>query len=434
MLATLQLMMVALCDAIGDLGVDCRRDLDCTQSDPNLRCYSKPGLADFGDKRCQCRYKWKFRSGLCRPPDGWSPGAGEDQLAEESGDADYIVVLMPSFLLATVTLVISLCCCYYIHSGNRELHRELKQYTTTQVVRDKYLVEEQETSIPKVKSQKIKQEEFSAKKISNDESDSDSGLFEMADLSRADIIQTETVPHEIDTSIISTAQVSHKMTRASSVLSVRNLEEGTHRLHPLNGLVQQTGLVPQRGYQANMRLLFNQRPESASSQSKASRNFLLKSRPASAISRFSTASRPTSAFNRGNYDNTSDEEDEISVPKFKKSINGPFKNGHNKTNGNVVNQKFIEKDSVEKQKEGTQKQISETKSPLKSVTYSKEGKDSGRISRQGSSTVSKAHDARPESKSGRNSLSSTSSSSSRPSSSTTETVMEKIMRYKLKAL
>ena len=72
------LEVIVVVDSIGDFGVDCRRDSDCTQSDPNLRCYSKPGLADFGDKRCQCKYKWKFSAGLCRPPDGWKPDSDEE--------------------------------------------------------------------------------------------------------------------------------------------------------------------------------------------------------------------------------------------------------------------------------------------------------------------------------------------------------------------
>ncbi len=39
--------------AAAEYGRDCRRDRDCTAGEPNLRCYSKPGLADFQFKRCQ---------------------------------------------------------------------------------------------------------------------------------------------------------------------------------------------------------------------------------------------------------------------------------------------------------------------------------------------------------------------------------------------
>ena len=84
------LNLIAAAEAIGDFGIDCRKDSECTRSDSNLRCYSKPGLADFGDKRCQCKYKWKFRSGLCRPPDGWKPDKNEEAL-DEASEADYLI-------------------------------------------------------------------------------------------------------------------------------------------------------------------------------------------------------------------------------------------------------------------------------------------------------------------------------------------------------
>ena len=58
---------------------------------------------------------------------------------------------------------------------------------------------------------------------------------------------------------------------ASLVLSVRSLDQRRQNLHPLNGSVQPTGLVPQVGYQANIRLLFNQRPVSVISHGAASK-------------------------------------------------------------------------------------------------------------------------------------------------------------------
>ena len=43
------LSIITASEAIGDFGIDCRKDSECTRSDPNLRCYSKPSLTEFGD-------------------------------------------------------------------------------------------------------------------------------------------------------------------------------------------------------------------------------------------------------------------------------------------------------------------------------------------------------------------------------------------------
>ena len=91
---------------------------------------------------------------------------------------------------------------------------------------------------------------------------------------------------------------------------------------PVNGVVPPSTAASNRGYQANMRLLFQQRPESA-----ASHRFNMKSRPASAISRFSVASRfdiqeeviPQTPIEIVT-------EDDCTRPTYKKSAKGPFKN------------------------------------------------------------------------------------------------------------
>ena len=350
---------------------------------------------------------------------------------------------MPSLLLATVTLVTSLCCCYYIHSGNRELHRELKQYNRKQDVIDKYLVGDQESGIQVAKEDKMKQSKPTPEIVIDDEgsSDDDSGLFEMADLSRAETIESAGVIDETRTPSIKGAQSN--LMKSPSMLSVRSLERGKQNLHPLNGLVQPTGLVPQGGYQANMRLLFNQRPASAVSHGAASNHFLMKSRPASAISRFSTASRPTTAFANGAYDESSEDEvfsdlddkndklnssvqvskQRITSPQediihgFKKSANGPFKNGPVK---NGLIKKGPVKNAIIKGEHQKLKVIKDTVD---------------KTSRRAESTKSVSVSAKPSNgsipltKAGRGSLSSASSGSSRPSSCSTETVMERIIRF-----
>ena len=457
------LSIITASEAIGDFGIDCRKDSECTRSDPNLRCYSKPGLADFGDKRCRCKYKWKFQSGLCRPPNGWKPDKKEEAL-DEASEADYLVVLMPSLLLASVTLVISLCCCYYVHSGNRELHRELKQYNRKQVVIDKYLVGDQETGIQVNTNRKNEHAKPSHTIVTKEESsDSDSGLFEMADLGRVNAIGSDGFFDDRQL-VVNTDKDNLKTSQSSSVLSVRSLDQRRQNLHPLNGLVQPTGLLPQGGYQANMRLLFNQRPVSAISHGAASNSFLLKSRPASAISRFSTASRPESAFTKTNYEESTDDEvfsdreqqrisspeqisnqiytvqKDVQAPQFKKSKYGPFKNGPKKQNGINKNgatinrpvQTIIKRNGTSNQKPVNGYACKSHQTPKETVSKLALRSDSKSPSaaKSGSQSISssKAVAFRPKTKPSRSSVSSGSSGTSRPSSCTTETVMEKIIR------
>lgn len=81
-------------------------------------------------------------------------------------------------------------------------------------------------------------------------SDSDSGLFEMADMSQADKIVTVSVTHE---TALSTSKKMQNLARPGSAALA---SERAAALHPLNGLLQPTGRVPQAGYQA---ISFNMR-------------------------------------------------------------------------------------------------------------------------------------------------------------------------------
>ena len=290
--------------AMKGIGRSCETDSQCRTYNTNLRCYSKPGLVDFVSRRCQCRAEWKYSGRECRPPSGWKAEPDRSQ-----PEVDYVAVLMPTMFLSIATLIISICACYYVHSGNTELHRELKR----EAKRDnqKYHLNETTASTTSLtdRENKYRQVDHPPQTphievtVSDSESDEDDGPEIPVELPE--------IPNTINSNDVETAdvavddeqpRVSPSPSPASSVcgsrLSVRSLEGKRSGLHPLTGLVQPTGLVPGPGYQANMRLLFRQRPASAVSLAAGltDQHFVLKSRPASAISRISTSARPPASL------------------------------------------------------------------------------------------------------------------------------------------
>ena len=148
-----------------------------------------------------------------------------------------------------------------MHRGNRELHRELRrEEKRREESQDKYKVGEssrpktaRETQEKVTKKPEDEDEEIKEHDREYESSDSDSGLFEMADMSQADKIVTVSVTHE--TAL--TASNGPKQTpnpgrpgSAARAAGQRVHSPAAAALHPLNGLLQPTGRVPQAGYQA----------------------------------------------------------------------------------------------------------------------------------------------------------------------------------------
>ena len=275
-----------------DFGKRCRNDSVCSRS---LRCYR--GI-------CQCRESWIEVSGICQPPDGLEDGKGTKK---KNDGYEILAVLMPAIFFGSFILLFSICACIHVHKGNRELHRELKkEYRRNKDVIDRYSssaetendedpeqIDDNRTSILRPVSPDIVIDNHYTDDSDSDKADPENIVRKFSDINTIDIEDTEdnfmqmSSPKPLSESVLSP---SEKPSRTVSSLSVRSLERKQSGLHPLNGLIHPTGLVPQGGYQANMRLLFKQRPASAISlgADTAASHFMLKSRPASAISRIST--------------------------------------------------------------------------------------------------------------------------------------------------
>ena len=313
-------------------GKSCQEDSECRTYNPHLRCYTKPGLdSSLTSRRCQCRARWKNTGRGCSPPPGWKAPL---EPTPASPKVDYVAVLMPTVLLSLATLVISICACYYIHTGNRELHRELKREHHRSNL--KYQIDTREEDSNHKEVEQPPEARYIERVLVSD-SDSDDGDQHLVPVDvevpgvpspSANVIEKVKENHQnMQTSALPPARIGSGSVTGSvtgsvsgsasgsvsgsvsgSRLSVRSLEGKRSGLHPLNGLVQPTGLVP--GYQANMRLLFRQRPASAVSLAAGltSQHFVLKSRPASAISRISTTAR----LSPGNSSDISEEETELS--------------------------------------------------------------------------------------------------------------------------
>ena len=291
------------------LGRSCETDAQCRTFNTALRCYSKPGLVDFSSRRCQCRSGWKESGRQCRPPPGWKA-----ETESSPPEVDYVAILTPTVLLSTATLVISICACYYVHSGNTELHRELKREHSQTTARaasvtareNKYRPQEQPPRTPHI--------EVALSDSESEEDERPEISVELPEIPNSiNLNITDTVEEEKEegedhqedqSSRLSPAPSSVSGTLAGSVagsrVSVRSVECVRSGLHPLPGLVQPTGVVRGPGYQANMRLLFRQRPASATSLAAGltDQHLVMKSRPASAISRIDSSTRPASAISR----------------------------------------------------------------------------------------------------------------------------------------
>ena len=138
---------------------------------------------------------------------------------------------------------------------HRELRREEKRqeesgdkYKVGENNRPKTAREPRERLKEKTELEKDDHEEIEEQ----ESSDSDSGLFEMADMSQADKIVTVSVTHETPLTISSSSNSSQSraLTRPGSAASQQAHSPAAAALHPLSGLLQPTGRIPQAGYQA----------------------------------------------------------------------------------------------------------------------------------------------------------------------------------------
>ena len=258
------------------INIPCATDAYCIRLEASLRCQRR---------RCQCGGSWRLVNGVCVSLDDLRV-----QKEKKVENNELLSVLMPTIFLGTIMVVLSLCACLHIHKGNRELHREQRrEQRRSRDTAERYGPEEPEGDTRPVSPDLVveSQEGFreeSESEDSDEESRRTGPLFnDIRTIESETIIKTPSPQ----------PQLRLTPSPASSTLSLRSLEQRkASGLHPLNGLIQPTGLVPQAqaGYQANMRLLFRQRPASAVSlgADTAANHFKLKSRPASAISRLDT--------------------------------------------------------------------------------------------------------------------------------------------------
>ena len=135
---------------------------------------------------------------------------------------------------------------------HRELRREEKRREESG---DKYKVSDNSRpktarEPPKRLKEKTEHEDDNEEIEEHESSDSDSGLFEMADMSQANKIVTVSVTHETPLTISSSSNKTQKKPRPGSAASQQAHSPAAAALHPLNGLLQPTGRVPQAGYQA----------------------------------------------------------------------------------------------------------------------------------------------------------------------------------------
>ena len=135
---------------------------------------------------------------------------------------------------------------------HRELRREERRREESG---DKYKVGENirpktAREPPKRLKEKTEHEDDNEEIEEHESSDSDSGLFEMADMSQADKIVTVSVTHETPLTISSSSNKTQKKPRPGLAASQQAHSPAAAALHPLNGLLQPTGRVPQAGYQA----------------------------------------------------------------------------------------------------------------------------------------------------------------------------------------
>ena len=417
----LVLFLVSVCAAT-DLGLSCSRDSDCTGADTNLRCFGPPGSL-----RCSCRHRWRPRRGVCRGPRGEEEDTGRE--VEEESEEELVSLLAPPLALAGVVLVVSLYCCRHVHRANRQLMREARQEERGGRAEpgDKYQVEggsrpasgRPGSGRPETAKKKRRREQEADKREEEDEADDgDSGLFEMTEVVQTDRI--ETVSSHLETPLYTastTRPLSSQSRRPTSARETGQLSS----LHPLHGLLQPTGRVPQAGYQANMRLLFSgQRSRPASAETVAGLERLevrgARSRPASAVT-----------LSPGYWGG---EEEEATVENGLENKTPPVTNGlasHSPAANLTVEVEAGGRRSVPR-KASTQSRSGQAApaSPSASASPSPSASVSARPS--ASASAGPRPLPRPARPPVRRSVSSDSSQSSRPSSDTRETLAEKIIR------
>ena len=261
------------------INLPCTTDAYCKTLDSSLRCQKR---------RCQCGQSWRLVDGACVSKDDFFRKQKEKKAEVDS--YAILSVLMPTIFVGTIIVVLAVCACLHIHKGNRELHREQRReyIRRSRETAERYATRELEHETCHTRSVSPERNEvYVESSVSEDSGDEDE---EKTGPNFNDIrtIESDTIT---ETPIPQPHPIASP-SPSSSILSARSLDQRKASvLHPLNGLIQPTGLVPQsQAYQANMRLLFRQRPASAVSlgADTAASHFKLKSRPASAISRLDT--------------------------------------------------------------------------------------------------------------------------------------------------
>ena len=207
---------------------------------------------------------------------------------------ELISLLMPTLGLSLVVLVVSLCCCYHVHNSNRfcicffrntyspilrDLHNELKRLEGK---KNRYKVKKKDENIEK-----------------NDEAVSQEAPQSLQNGHVAKISQESKVNghlNQFDSKYSENAfeDSADRIELAGFSESEKNTDfgkstpeyNGSSNMLPLFPPSPQPSPQPSPGYKANMRLLFNQRPSSATLEREVGGEgkLMLKSRPASAVS------------------------------------------------------------------------------------------------------------------------------------------------------
>ena len=337
---------------------------------------------------------------------------------EEESEEELVSLLAPPLALAGVVLVVSLYCCRHVHRANRQLMREVRQEERGRAEPgDKYQVEggsrpasgRPGSGRPETAKKKRRREQEADKREEEDEADDgDSGLFEMTEVVQTDRIETVSSHLETPLSTASTSRpLSSQSRRPTSARETGQLSS----LHPLHGLLQPTGRVPQAGYQANMRLLFSgQRSRPASAETVAGLERLevrgARSRPASAVTL-------SPGYWGGEEEATVENGLENKIPPVTNSLTVEVEAGGRKTGP---------------RKASTQSRSGQAAPASPSPSASLSPSASASVRPSASAIAGPRPVPRPARPPVRRSVSSDSSQSSRPSSDTRETLAEKIIR------
>ena len=427
------------------INLPCTTDIYCKRLDSSLRCQKR---------RCQCGQSWRLVDGACVSNEDFFRTQKEKQAEVDS--YAILSVLMPTIFVGTIIVVLSVCACLHIHKGNRELHREQRRECIRRnreaAAAERYATGKLEQETCHTRAVSPEDNEVYMEDSFSEDSDSDSGSRNIGPkFNDIRTIESDTITES------PRSQQRASPSPSSSILSARSLDQRKASvLHPLNGLIQPTGLVPQSqaGYQANMRLLFRQRPASAVSlgADTAASHFKLKSRPASAISRLDTvvtripASAPSSETEEEEtvFGNSmeglkpaykSDVSVTESLKRFSKNTNLP--NGH--LPSSIVRSGILKTGQISRKNSDNDSEIvngaishKSSVSSNSSVRFATELETSNKAFKKQSSITSSSSSSNNSVSTKRNlkrQISSTSvGSTSSPASIEGETLIEKIMR------